>query len=124
MLKSQLFWRISKWSFVAVALIVILFVITLIAVPKSTESRETCFWKSGMLPMIECPTVPNRHVVEFLLNFPFVALFLPVFALSPFAKMSVWIVVLAIIDGAVIITGLLCPIRLAYLKWFAQKHGG
>jgi hypothetical protein len=123
-LKSQLFWRISKWSFVALALIVVLFVITLIAVPKSTESREACYWMSGMLPMIECPTVPNRRVVEFMLNFPFVALFLPVFPLAPFAKMNVWIVVLAIVDGAVIITGLLYPFRLVYLKWFAKNHGG
>jgi hypothetical protein len=70
--------------------------------------------------MIDCPTVPARGMVEFVLNFPFVALFLPVFIFAPFAKMNAWIIILAIADGAVILTGLLYPFRLVYLKWFAE----
>lgn len=101
-------------------LVVVLFVITMIAVPKDTESRETCYWMGSIVPMIECPTVPNRSVVEIILKFPFVALFLPLFVFASSAKMNVWIVVLAIVDGAVIFTGFLYPFRWVYLRWFAK----
>ena len=118
---SQLFWRISKWSFVAFLLVAVLFVVTLVAVPHRSENHGSCYWTDRLLPVIDCPTVANRRVVEFVLNFPYAALFLPLFALAALAKTKVWIFVLAVVDGAVILVALLYPLRLIYLKWLPKN---
>ena len=80
-----------------------------------------------MLPVIACPTVSNRQVVEFVLNLPYTVFFLPLVAVAGLGNLNAsnaGLFFLGFVDALVTLMGLLYPVRLIYLRWLAKNHGG
>ena len=109
----RLFWRLSKWTFVALIILAIIGVGLVNFVPSFQQNREGCYWTSAMIPYIDCPKVPyGREIVKVLINLPFIVFFYaPIFGWYSIWKLELGIITLiGLIDLAVLLLGASYPI--------------
>ncbi len=112
----RLFWRLSKWTFVALIILAIIGVGLVNFVPSFRDNREnpgSCYWTSALIPYIDCPKVPyGREIVKVLINLPFIVfIYAPMFGLYSIWKLKLGIIsLIGLIDSAVLLLGASYPI--------------
>ena len=72
---QRIFWRISKWAFIALVVLAIMGVGAATFVPSFSSAREGCYWTDAMVGYIDCPNVPAGSIIAYALNLPFLVFF-------------------------------------------------
>ena len=108
----RLFWRLSKWTFVALIILAIIGVGLVNFVPSFPHNREGCYWTGDVGVYIVCPKVPYGRNIAIVLNLPFfVFIYAPMFGLYSIWKLKLGIIsLIGLIDSAVLLLGASYPI--------------